>query len=87
MKKVMFIASLLLLISRLAMAKNVSLEGDAADSFIARHFPQAEIPGQIKDVFQYIDKNGKQRRGYADCFVPAMGARSDGAVSSCSIIY
>jgi hypothetical protein len=87
MKKLLLIATILFATAPLAHAKNVSLSGDAADSFIERHFPDAEIPGPVKGTFDYTDKNGNVRRGYAECFVPAMGGRSDGMVSSCNVIY
>ena len=86
-KLVMFAAAVFFATVTFAHAENVTLDGDNADSFITRHFPDAEIPGQVKGLFHYVDKNGKVRRGYADCFVPAMGGRSDGFVSTCEVIY
>lgn len=87
MKKVILFSTLVLMFSPLANAKNVELSGAKADSFIARHFPDADIPGEVKGVFTYINKDGQKKRGYAECFVPAMGGRSDGDVSTCSVIY
>ena len=87
MKKLILSVTVLLASAPLAHAKNVTLNGAAAESFIERHFPDAAIPGPVKGVFHYTDKNGVVRRGYADCFVPAMGGRSDGMVSSCDVIY
>jgi hypothetical protein len=87
MKRLILSVTLFLMISPLANAKNVDLNGDAADSFIARHFPDADIPGPVKGVFTYVNKSGQPKKGYAECFVPAMGGRSNGEVSSCSVIY
>jgi hypothetical protein len=87
MKKVILFVTLLTAFSPFANAKEVSLSGPAADSFLSRHFPDADIPGPVKGLFQYTDKNGKVRRGYAECFCPAMGGRSDGQVTTCDVIY
>jgi hypothetical protein len=87
MKKAIVFASILVAAGPFAYAKNVTLTGAAAASFIERHFPDAAIPGQVKGAFQYADKQGNIRRGYAECFVPAMGAHSEGAVSRCDVIY
>lgn len=87
MKKLVLIAATLFTAAPFAHAKNITLSGYQADSFIERHFPDADIPGPVKGTFQYVDKNGKIRRGYAECFVPAMGGRSNGIVSSCDVIY
>lgn len=86
MKNLLMIASLLFL-APVAHAKNVTLSGDSAVSFIERHFPDADIPGPVKGVFNYTNKHGQVRRGYAECFVPAMGGRSNGEVSTCDVIY
>lgn len=69
-----------------AQARTIHLHGKAADDFIARHFPNAAIPGPVKGVFAYR-KAGHIRHGQANCNVPAMGARSDGAVSTCRVHY
>jgi len=87
MKKLILIATMMMVVAPLAQAQEVKLSGDAAESFIFRHFPNADIPGPVKGLFHYTDKNGQIRRGYADCFVPAMGERSDGVESSCDVIY
>jgi hypothetical protein len=87
MNKLAMFAVILFVAAPMAQAKEVTLTGSAAESFIGRHFPDAEIPGPVKGVFNYVDKNGKTLRGYADCFVPAMGGRSDGEVSTCDVIY
>jgi hypothetical protein len=87
MKNLVLIAAVLFAAAPLAHAKEVKLSGDAAESFIFRHFPDADIPGPVKGLFHYTDKNGQTRRGYAECFVPAMGGRSDGIESSCDVIY
>jgi hypothetical protein len=70
-----------------AYAKTVVLSGDAADKFIERHFPNADIPGPVKGAFKYVNRYGKIARGYAKCFVPAMGGQSNGEVSSCNVRY
>jgi hypothetical protein len=87
MTKLVLIATMMLSLAPLAQAQEVRLTGDAADSFIFRHFPDADIPGPVKGLFSYTDKNGNARHGYAECFVPAMGERSDGMVDSCNVIY
>ena len=73
--------------SQFAQAKNVTLQGARADAFIARHFPDADIPGPIVGRFGYMTQTGQQLKGYADCFVPAMGGRSNGQTTSCDVIY
>jgi len=87
MKKVILSVAMLLMISASANAKTLILKGDAADSFIGRHFPDASIPGPVSGAFTYINKMGKQSRGFAQCSVPAMGGRSDGEVSECSVRF
>ena len=56
-----------------------------ADEFIEKHFPNADIPGPVEGKFKY--RSGARKKGYAKCFVPAMGGRSDGIESSCSVTY
>jgi hypothetical protein len=87
MKKLILLTAMFLAVAPSAFAQEKTLSDAAAESFITRHFPDAEIPGPVKGLFHYVDKNGKVRRGYAECFVPAMGERSDGVVSSCDVIY
>jgi hypothetical protein len=70
-----------------ANAKTIFLENEKADAFIARHFPDAAIPGPVRGVFRYVNRRNEVRQGFADCFVPAMGGRSDGFVSTCSVEY
>ena len=79
--------AILLAISPSANAKPVVLKGAAADSFIAKYFPDASIPGPVEGAFTYTNKKGRHVKGHAKCDVPAMGARSDGAVSECSVFY
>jgi hypothetical protein len=86
-KKVIVFATILFAGAPFAYAKNVKLSEAAANSFIERHFPDASIPGPVKGAFQYVDKQGNIRRGHAECFVPAMGSRSEGAVSRCDVTY
>lgn len=69
-----------------AEARPVWLKGRAADRFIAVHFPHASIPGPINAAFYYRSYH-RLRRGWASCNVPAMGARSDGVVSTCYVRY
>jgi hypothetical protein len=69
-----------------SQARTVHLRGDRADAFIAAHFPDAEIPGPVHGRFTDGAPHHR-RRGRAVCFVPAMGARSDGAVSTCKLVY
>jgi hypothetical protein len=87
MNKVILASAALLFIASPANAEAVILKGQAAESFIAKYFPQASIPGPVSGVFSYIDKWGRHRKGHARCDVPAMGARSDGAVSRCSVTW
>ena len=65
----------------------VYLTGEAAESFIERHLPAAEIPGPVEGAFTYQNARGARKTGVAKCFYPAMGARSNGAVTSCSVVY
>jgi hypothetical protein len=69
-----------------AYAQTVHLRGNEADDFIAKNFPNAEIPGEVSGTFTYM-KHGYKMVGHAKCSVPAMGARSDGAVSTCTVVY
>ncbi len=87
MNKIILASVALLFISSSADARAVVLKGQAAESFIAKYFPQASIPGPVSGAFSYVDKRGRHRRGHARCDVPAMGARSDGAVSRCSVTW
>jgi hypothetical protein len=87
MKKLLLTAAALMLLAPIAQAKNVELSGDAAESFLTRHFPDADIPGDVKGVFLYVNKHGETKRGYAECHYPAMGERSNGIVTTCAVIY
>jgi hypothetical protein len=78
---------MLLMISGSARAKPVVLKDDPAESFIKRHFPDADIPGLVEGAFAYVDKSGRRRKGHAKCYWPAMGARSEGAVSTGTVTY
>ena len=66
-----------------AQARHVWYFGAKAEAFIARYLPNASIPGPINQAFVY----GHHRHGWASCNVPAMGARSDGAVSECYVKF
>jgi hypothetical protein len=87
MNKIILASATLLLVSSPANARAVILKGQAADSFIGKYFPQASIPGPVSGAFSYIDKTGRHRKGHAECSVPAMGGRSDGEVSRCSVMW
>jgi len=66
-----------------AEARHVWYFGAKADAFIAKYLPNASIPGPINQAFTY----DHHRHGWASCNVPAMGARSDGAVSECYVKF
>ena len=66
-----------------AEARHVWYFGKKADAFIAKYLPTASIPGPINQAFLF----GHHRHGWASCNVPAMGARSDGAVSECYVKF
>ena len=87
MKKSILLAITLVMISPLAYAKTKFLSDDSARSFLAKHFPDAEIPGRVQGKFTYMNKRGEMKHGYADCFYPAMGGRSEGFVPTCEVIY
>jgi hypothetical protein len=65
--------------------KHLTLNGDAADDFIEKYFPNADIPGSVKGKFIY--SAGVKKTGYAKCFVPAMGEASNGVEASCDVTY
>jgi hypothetical protein len=85
--RILLATALLLSFSASAFAKTVQLTDAAAESFIDRHFPDAEIPGPVQGIFHYINRHGVEKQGYASCFYPAMGGRSDGQVTTCDVIY
>lgn len=87
MKKLVLSVVLFASFSPFAHAQTISLSGEAATDFIQRHFPDADIPGPVKGTFKYINRHGQQKQGYAECFVPAMGGRSDGIEDSCTVQY
>ena len=87
MRVVIMTMAVLGLAATSASAETVRLTGKAADAFIASRFPEASIPGPVVGPFTYVDKRGKRRIGHARCDVPAMGARSEGAVSTCVVKY
>jgi hypothetical protein len=80
-------AAALVMMSSSAHAQAVRLRGPAADAFVAKYFPNADVPGRVKGQFTYTSKSGRKGSGVAKCDIPAMGARSDGAVSLCKVIY
>jgi hypothetical protein len=86
MKKVAFFAMAFGVFVSPAQAKVVHLSGGKADSFIAKHSPDAVIPGDVNGKFTYVAR-GHRRIGRAHCHVPAMGERSDGVVSVCDVKY
>ena len=69
-----------------ALAAPVHLKGAKADAFIAKYFPNADIPGPVAGSFTYV-KGGHKAVGHANCNVPAMGGRSNGDVSTCTVVY
>jgi len=77
----------LIMISASAHAQAVKLRGEAADSFVAKYFPNASGPGLIKGQFTYTTKSGAKTSGLAKCVIPAIEARSAGAVSLCKVVY
>jgi hypothetical protein len=88
MKSIAIFVVAMMVVSTSASARTVKIKGDkVAGDFIQKYFPNASIPGPVSGHFTYIDNRGRRRKGYADCDVPAMGARSDGAVSECKIHY
>ncbi len=86
MKKLLLSLTLCGFFASPAYAVTVHLHGAQADAFIREHFPHAVIPGPVKGRFPYRSR-GLLRHGHANCNVPAMGARSDGAVSTCTVKY
>lgn len=58
------------------------LEGNAAAAFIMKHFPNADIPGPVKDSYLY---EVHAKTGTANCNYPAMGGQSVGAVPTCTL--
>jgi hypothetical protein len=88
MKNIAVFMAALMVLSTSASARTVKLKGDkVVGDFIQKHFPNASIPGPVSGGFTYVDNRGRRRKGEAECDVPAMGARSDGAVSECTIHY
>jgi hypothetical protein len=87
MKNFLLSLAMLLAFSPIANARTIILKGDAADAFISKHFPNADIPGPVEGPFVYLNRMGRRTKGFARCSVPAMGARSDGAVSTCTVKY
>jgi hypothetical protein len=87
MKKILLSLAILLAIAPSTNARTMILKGDAADAFVSKHFPNADIPGPVEGPFVYLNRMGRRTKGFARCSVPAMGARSDGAVSTCTVKY
>jgi hypothetical protein len=87
MNRFIVVRAALVIMSSSAYAQAVKLRGPAADSFVAKYFPNAAVPGRVKGQFTYTNKRGGRVTGLAKCDVPAMGARSDGAVSLCKVLY
>jgi hypothetical protein len=86
MNRLIVVGAALVAMSSSAQAQAVKLRGPAADAFVAKYFPNAAVPGRIKGQFTY-SKSGATRSGLAKCDIPAMGARSDGAISLCKVLY
>jgi hypothetical protein len=87
MNRLVVAGAALVVSSSSAHAQAVKLRGPAADAFVAKYFPNAAVPGRIKGQFSYTSKSGAKGSGLAKCVIPAMGARSDGAVSLCKVLY
>jgi hypothetical protein len=87
MNRLIVASAALVMISSSANAQAVKLRGSAADAFVAKYFPNAAVPGRIKGQFTYTSKSGAKGSGLAKCDIPAMGARSEGAVSLCKVLY
>jgi hypothetical protein len=87
MNKLIFASAAIFMTFSSAHAQAVKLRGEAAESFVAKYFPNAAVPGRVKGQFTYTNKRGERLTGLAKCEVPAMGARSDGAVSLCKVLY
>jgi hypothetical protein len=86
MTRILLSAVAILASASASFANPVTLKGKAAEAFIAKNFPKADIPGDVAGVFTYAHHGGR-RTGRAQCSVPAMGARSEGAVSTCKVWY
>jgi hypothetical protein len=63
MNKIILASAAFLFVSWSANAEAAILKGQAAESFIAKYFPQASIPGPVSGAFSYIDKRGRHRKG------------------------
>ena len=87
MNRLIVVVAAVVMVSSSAHAQALKLRGKAADAFVAKYFPNAAVPGPIKARFTYISKSGVKASGLAKCVIPAMGARSDGAVSLCKVLY
>ena len=87
MNSLIFASAAIFMTFSSAQAQAVKLRGEAADSFVAKYFPNASGPGLIKGQFNYTNKSGAKTSGLAKCVIPAAGARSDGAVSLCKVLY
>jgi len=55
-------------------ALTTHLKGEKADAFIAKYFPNADIPGPVQGKFTYV-KGRNKAIGRATCDVPAIGWR------------
>jgi hypothetical protein len=55
MNRLIFASAALVVISSSAHARAVELRGAAADSFIAKHFLNASVPGLVKGQFTYTN--------------------------------
>ncbi len=64
MNRLVFFIAVFGLCASPAYARTVHLRGDEADAFITKNFPDAEIPGEVKGKFTYIE-HGHKRVGHA----------------------
>jgi hypothetical protein len=87
MNRLIVVGAAQVAMSSSAQAQAAKLRGPARDAFVAKYFPNAAVPRRIKGQFTYTSKSGAKGSGLAKCDFPAMGARSDGAVSLCKVLY
>ena len=60
MNKAMVAVATLVAMTNPALAHSVTLKREAADSFIAKNFPNAYIPGDVSGAFAYV-RHGENR--------------------------
>jgi hypothetical protein len=65
MNRLIVFAAALVMMSSSAHAQAVKLRGPAADAFVAKYFPNADVPGRVKGEFTYTSKSGRKGSGLA----------------------